>query len=111
MDRVSEYRKIVQQLIVEYARYRPLNGAIESEAIMDSTRDRYEVVHVGWDGHRRVHGSVIHIDIIDGKVWIQHNGTDQLIAEELVQLGIPAEHIVLDFQPPNLRKHTGFAVA
>ena len=63
-----------------------------------------------WDGNRRVHGTVIHIDIIEGKVWIQHNGTPRRIGEEMVAAGIPREAIVLGFQPPHARKYTGFGV-
>jgi XisI protein len=33
---------------------------------MDRDRDHYEVMHVGWDRARRVHGSVVDIDIING---------------------------------------------
>ena len=111
MDRLVKYRQIVQRLVEEYGGYKPSNGDIQSEAIIDAVRDHYEVVHVGWDGHRRVHGSVIHIDLIDGKVWIQHNGTDRLLAEELVEAGIAAADIILGFHPPHTRKHTGFAVS
>jgi hypothetical protein len=56
------------------------------------------------------HWAFIHVDIKDGKVWIQHNMTDQPIAEELVALGIPQDQIVLGFHPPYVRPHTGFAV-
>jgi XisI protein len=65
---------------------------------------------VGWDGVRRVHGSVVHVDIIDGKVWVQYDGTSRPIAEELVAAGIPREDIVLAFHPAGVRRHTGFAV-
>ena len=109
MDRTEHYRLIVQRLIEEYARYKPSHGQIETEAIMDRHKDHYEVMHVGWDKLRRVHGSVVHIDIIDGKVWIQYNGTTQPVAEELVAAGIPREDIVLGFQPVRVRQHTGFA--
>ena len=64
----------------------------------------------GWDGVRRVHGSVIHIDIKDGKVWIQYDGTSRPVATELVAAGIPKEHIVLGFHPPDVRRHTEFAL-
>lgn len=73
--------------------------------------DRYELMHVGWDNQRRVHGSVIHIDIIDGKIWIQHDGTNISIAEELVDLGVPAKDIILGFHPANVRQYTDFGVA
>lgn len=46
------------------------------EAVLDCEHDHYEMIQVGWHGSRRVHGSIIHIDIRDGKVWIEHNGTD-----------------------------------
>lgn len=110
MDKLERYRQIVRNLINEYASHKPSNGQIEPEAIIDRERDHYEVVHVGWDGHRRVHGSIIHIDIQDGKVWLQHNGTNRMIAQELVEAGVPKEDIVLGFHPANLRHHTGYGV-
>jgi hypothetical protein len=67
-------------------------------------------MHVGWDGWRRVHGTVIHLDIHDGKVWIQYDGTNRPVADELIAAGIPKEDIVLAFHPADLRIHTGFAV-
>ena len=71
---------------------------------------KYELVHVGWKGSTRIHGSVIHVDVREGKVWIQYDGTERGIAEELVELGIPRDHIVLAFHPPDVRSHTRFAV-
>ena len=64
---------------------------------------------MGWNGGRRVHGSVIHIDIRDGKVWIEHNGTDARLGEELVAAGIPRSDIVLGFHPKELRSQTSFS--
>jgi XisI protein len=77
--------------------------------VVDPDRDHYEVLHVGWDGSRRVHGSVVHIDIRAGKVWVQYDGTTLPVAEELVAAGIPKEDIVLGFHPAEVRCHTGFA--
>ncbi len=111
MDRVEQYRAIVRRLIEEYASYKPSHGQIETEAIVDPQKDHYEVMHVGWDGRRRVHGSVVHIDIIGGKVWIQYDGTTRPIAEELLAAGIPREDIVLAFHPEDVRPYTHFAVA
>ena len=111
MDRIEKYREIVRGLVTEYASFKPSNGEIESEAVIDSEHDHYEVMHVGWDGWRRVHGAVVHIDIINGKVWIQYDGTTRPVADELLAAGIPKDDIVLGFQPANLRKHTDFAVA
>jgi hypothetical protein len=109
MDPVDKYRTIVKKLICEYASYRPSNGQIQTEVVVDPERDHYEVIHIGWDGVRRVHGAVVHIDIIDGEVWIQYNGTRHAIAEELLAAGIPREAIVLGFHPPDVRRHTEFS--
>ena len=111
MDKMNKYREIVKNLIFEYAKYKPSHGEIETEAITDTERDHYEVMHVGWDGVRRVHGSVVHIDIIGDKIWIQHDGTSRPVADELVAAGIPKESIVLAFYPADERIYTDFAVA
>jgi hypothetical protein len=98
------------RIIDEYARHKPSNGRIETEAVVDPARDHYEVLHVGWDGQRRVHGSVIHVDIIDGKIWIQYDGTNRPVADELLAAGVPREDIVLGFHPADVRPYTDFAV-
>jgi hypothetical protein len=110
LDRVEQYRQIVKRLIEEYASWGSSRGQISSEAIVDREKDHYEVLHVGWDDERRVHCSFIDIDIINGKVWIQHDGTDHPVAEELMAEGIPKDDIVLAFHPAKVRHLTGSAV-
>ena len=110
MDKLGRYREIVRAVIEEYASYKPSHGQIDTQAIVDRERDHYEVMHVGWDGARRVHGSVVHLDIRDGKVWVQYDGTSRPVVDELVAAGIPNEDIVLAFHPARLRQFTGFAV-
>lgn len=109
MDRIERYRQIVRRVMHQYAQYKPSHGEIETEAVCDPERDYYEVLHVGWDGQRRVHGSVVHIDIKAGKVWVQYDGTSHPVAEELAAAGIPRVDIVLGFHPAEVRHHTGFA--
>jgi len=111
MDTVDHYRAIVRELILDYGRYKPSHGDIETEAIIDSAQNHFELLHVGWDGQRRVHGAVIHIDIIGDKIWIQHDGTSPGVANELVEAGIPRDAIVLGFRPPYVRQYSGFAIA
>jgi ketopantoate reductase len=111
MDRVATYREIIKRTIADYAALKPSYGDVEVETICDESHDHYEMVYTGWDGWRRIHGVVIHVDIRDGKVWIQHDGTEDGIAEEFVQAGIPREHIVLAFHHPVKRKYTQFAVS
>lgn len=53
---------------------------------------------------------MLHLDIKNNKIWIQHDETEIDIANELVNLGIPKEDIVLAFHEPLVRQYTGFAV-
>jgi len=110
MDTIEKYQKVIQKIIMEYAQFKPSHGDIDTEAIFDPERNHYELMHVGWDGARRIHGSVLHVDIINGKVWIQHDGTESGIADELEEAGIPKDKIVLGFRSPDVRKYTGYAV-
>jgi hypothetical protein len=66
---------------------------------------------IGREGARRVHGCLIHIDLVHDKIWIQRDGTEDGIATAFIQAGIPKEHIVLGFRSPELRKYTEFAHA
>jgi XisI protein len=111
MDDLNRYRKILRDLIHTYAQYQPARGEVQIEVIIDEAQDHYELMYAGWNGPYRIHGSVLHFDIRAGKVWIQHDGTEEGIAEKLVAAGIPRDHIVLAFKPPTIRPHTGYASA
>ena len=105
----NQYREIVRRIITEYAGFKPSYGEIEVETVFDEVGDHYELMYVGWNGPHRVHGSIIHVDIRNDTVWIQHDGTENGIALELMEAGIPREQIVLAFHPPDQRKLTPFA--
>lgn len=111
MVRVETFRQIIRDVLSAYVEVRYANGEIQNEVIFDSERDRYMVVSVGWDQAKRIHGALIHIDIIGGKVWIQRDGTEYGIARELVTAGIPREQIVLGFHQAEVRPLTEYAAA
>ena len=111
MDTLDTYHQIIQNVLSEYAYIRYAYGEIQNEAIFDRENGRYLIMSVGWADVKRIHGCLIHIDLIDGKVWVQRDGTENGITDELVQAGIPKDHIVLGFHEPNVRQYTGYAVA
>lgn len=108
MAAVNEYPEIIKGILREYA-VKPSLGDVEPQLVYDDAQGHYLLMHAGWIGHRRIHGPVIHIDIHDNKVWLQHDGTDGVIADQLVAAGIPAEDIVLCFHPPYARTSAGLA--
>ncbi len=106
---VEEYRQIIQQLILEKAQRKSYPEEIEKQAVLDTERDHYLLLHTGWRDNRRTHGCSLHIDIKNGKIWIQHDGTEAGIATQLLELGVPKENIVLAFHSPYMREFTEFA--
>ena len=111
MDKIASYRKLIQDILVERANLRAPSDPVQSQTIFDRENDRYQLVHVGWkNAHTRIYGCIIHVDIIDGKIWVQHDGTEDAVADELVANGIPQQDIVLAYHAPSMRQYTEFAV-
>jgi hypothetical protein len=111
MAGIEEYRRYVIELLKQYGRYKPSYGDVEVELIFDRENDHYQLMTVGWNKQQRIHGCIAHIDINGGKIWIQHDGTEIGLANELVELGVPKEDIVLAFHAPYKWQFTGFAVS
>ncbi|MDX2229689.1 MAG: XisI protein [Leptolyngbyaceae cyanobacterium bins.349] len=109
MDSLVTYRQLVQRLLTEHASL-VWDDRIKAETIFDREQDRYMLVYVGWRGSERVYGTVLHVDLIDNKIWVQQDGTEVGIANKLVDHGVPKQDIVLGFDPPKMRHYTDFAV-
>lgn len=111
MDTVKqEYRKIIEKLLLEYEEFLGNDDISRIELVFDRSRDRYLLTETGWQNDYRVYGTLLHLDIIDDKIWIQHDGTEDGIADELVSAGIPKDKIVLAYYPIEHRKIMDFAI-
>ena len=111
MAAVEQYRGIVRRVLTELASIPYSHGQMKNRPVYDQESDRYLVVTEGWDGIRRMHGVVAHIDIINGKIWVQADNTNIGIVRELEEAGVPKKDIVLGFRHPDVRPLTEYAVA
>jgi XisI protein len=112
MDSLTpQYRKIIEKVLEDYADFLKGDEEVQVELVFDRERDRYLLVETGWQNGYRIYGTLLHIDLIDNKLWIQHDGTEEGIAVDLVDAGIPKEQIVLGFRTLEQRRHTEFAVS
>ena len=109
MVNIDKYRNTIQRVIKQYADERPLPNNIEKQTVFDTERDHYQLIHVGWNNDTWIYGCVLHIDLKNDKVWIQYNGSEVEIADELIKAGIPEKQIVIGFHSPYKRKFTKFA--
>lgn len=110
MEKVDLYRSYIKEVIKRNS-HPSAYGDVEIQNIFDTENDHYQLVHIGWNKKQRQYGCIVHVDIKDGKIWIQYDGTEVGIANELVNLGVPKEDIVLAYHPTYKRPYTEFAVA
>ena len=62
---------IIRELLLPLTEARYANADITNEAVFDEHNDRYLIMSVGWEGRtKRIHGCLVHLDIIGGKVWM-----------------------------------------
>ncbi|MCW1967086.1 MAG: XisI protein [Anaerolineae bacterium] len=113
MDKITTYRQYVQDILKKYQALgdgSPVSE-VETQLVFDKEHDHYQLVNIGWrQGKYRTYGCIVHVDIRDGKVWMQHDSTDYDFVGKFLEKGIPSEDIVLGFQSPSKRPYTGFAV-
>lgn len=110
MEKLEIYRHRIQELLLDCSQHQPAHGEIEVETIFDVERNRYLIVHLGWDRKTWMHSCIIHIDIKDEKIWLQWNATERDLAAELVASGVDKNDIVIGFHTPFMRKFTQYAV-
>ncbi len=110
MAELTDDKTTIKTLLEQIARIPSATGNVELETIFDDHQSRYQVIAQGWQGKKRTHGCLIHIDVKGDKVWLQHDSTDAAIADSLIERGIAKERIVLGFLPESVRPYTGFAV-
>lgn len=111
MDKLSNYRGIIKRVLSRHAEQPPSVGEVVTAPVFDDDSGNYLVVDMGWDLTGRVHSAALHVRLQGGKVWVEIDGTERGVAEELIEAGIPKEDIVLGFYRPSRRKLTEFAVA
>lgn len=110
MDKLTKYRKIIKNILASHLH--PDNDQeVEDFMIADETRDHYLLFHLGWWERKRVRGFNIYVRIINGKFYIEHDLTEDGIATELLEAGVPNQDIVLAFHAPEFRELTEFAAA
>ncbi len=105
MDKVKKYKTIARKVVEYIASISPSDENVETQLIADDQNGHYLVYSVGWENMYREYGAFVHIDVRpDGKVMLQHDGTDLRVALMLFEEGIPKKDIVLAFQAPHRRE-------
>jgi hypothetical protein len=112
MEKLIQLQKAILSVIHAYQASYPLpKPELHYETIADKEAHHYQLIRLGWVGRKRVHVLVFHLDIVEGKIWIQQDQTEIGVANLLLEAGVDKNDIVLAYFSPSHRKHTGFAIA
>jgi hypothetical protein len=112
MDTLNEreYPQIIERIFQEYIDFFGTDNDIKMEMVSDRQHNRYLIVEKGWQNGYRIYGVFCQIDIVDDKLWIEHDGSEEGIANELAIAGVPKDRIVLAYRSVADRQVTEFAV-
>lgn len=97
MEKLIKYRNIIESVLLTYTEVPYSHGELICKPIFDEIHASYLLMTLGWDRKTRVHGCLIHVDIINDKVWVQRDETEDGVTLELVAAGVSASDIVLAF--------------
>ncbi len=100
------YQQCIKTLLTQYESLHTEWSHVE--LLFDDERMRYMAVRVGWFKQKRIHLCLVHIDICGDAIMIQCNNTEDMVATELVDMGISREKIGLSFIPQEARPYAEF---
>jgi len=112
MEKLNDYRGIARKIILDLgARKNKVESPIRYQVVTDDETGNYLLVRNGWKGSTRFYNTLVHIEVRkDATVWLHQDNTDLIIADMLLEAGIPSKNIVLGFHSPAMRPDTEFAV-
>ena len=110
-QQLDQWRNDLQKILEYYADLPYRYGEVKNHLIVSQDRNHFLLVHEGWENHRHVHGTLVHAEFRNDKIWIHYDGVEDGITDDLVAAGVPKQNIVLAFHPPKVREYSGYAVA
>ena len=93
MDQTLNYADILTQIIREEGKLQPKHGPIRIAAVCDRDTGQYLLIATGWENKQRVDCILLHARLVEGKVVIETDNTEDGLKPALMEAGIPAEDI------------------
>jgi hypothetical protein len=113
MEKIAKYKAIAKEVLSALTdRKNRSRRSATYQLIADEANGNYLLLRNGWQGGTRLYGIIIHVDVKeDGKVWLQQDATDLVVADLLLENGVAAEDLVLGFMTPAMREDMAAEVA
>jgi hypothetical protein len=98
MDRLTQYDRMLQDLVEQYAAdWKPHDGT-SIEAVTDSTHGHYQLVRTGWKDGKFIHACLVHFTVRGQKIRLLKNDTEIEWDRELIDRGVSPGDIELAFR-------------
>ncbi|MDQ3009472.1 MAG: XisI protein [Acidobacteriota bacterium] len=95
MNRASRYREVIQQVIEESAATLSQGNDVAILPVRDPTHGQYLLISLGWYQRHHEHAIVFHAQLRGTRILIEMDGTEEGIANFLVEAGIEDTDIEL----------------
>lgn len=73
MDSITNYDEIIYPILKEYANLPYPYGKVKRHLIFSEDKSYYLFLTWGWENRRRLHGCIVHLEIIGNKIWTHEN--------------------------------------
>lgn len=107
----SDLKSAVKDIIQYYASFKVTDGENRYQVLLEDEDGIYQLKLIGWNGTKRQYGLIIDIEVVEEKIWIHYDGTEDGVAVRLEDKGIPKEKIVLGWLSPTMRQFSDYAKA
>ncbi|MCU0347708.1 MAG: XisI protein [Saprospiraceae bacterium] len=106
MEKIANYKLAAKEVLSEIAaRKNRSRNSTTYQLITDEITGNYLLLRNGWQGGTRLYGIIIHVEVkADGKVWLQQDATDLVIADLLMEKGVATDDVILGFLTPAMRE-------
>lgn len=113
MDKLAAYRQLIQKFMREFAAWANRTPRPDTEllCVFDTQHDYYLLLNVQWGRYKSVQSAQLFVRLVNEKIYIEEDWTEEGIANQFLEAGVPKHDIVLAFQPPEIRQLTEFAVS
>ena len=111
LTNIQEIRKIITDTISSPDGGGYLDKNLKETFIQSIDQNRFIVILAGWTGGKNVYAVIQDVEIKDGFILIHQDNTEDDLAEDFEDAGIPAEAIVKTYISPEERKneaHTNY---
>ena len=110
MDKKLDYGKLLREILSQKINLVKPTSKLAEILVADDENGVFAWQAFGWVNGERQSYQRFFARLSGNKIYIEEDWTEEGIATLLMEKGVPAQDIVLEFHPPEMRQYTEFAL-